>query len=255
MRISEQLFHKLEKTFHFILLCIIADRVITRVGPREIYTCVHATRYIFLKVVPLFTAFYYLSRIRHARSPIQFKRIRRFSLDSVCIPMVAQEKKNDYIGPAEVFPYSPVFPYPTRRGLPPLPQVEVSRQGERRRPWIPWDDEDRCRGLAYWQTFSNFTPIWPGAASHFALICTPSRRGVIRRIGTYTPRQAEYRDGTRRKCSERPRGIPVRIAHDFSRSENSPAQIRRPARDRRYFPVCRNSSTIAPWIASTEFGN
>lgn len=42
-------------------------------------------------------------------------------------------------------------------------------------------DRGRCRTLAYWQTFSNFTPIWPGAASHFALICTPSRRGVIRR--------------------------------------------------------------------------
>lgn len=39
-------------------------------------------------------------------------------------------------------------------------------------------------------------------------------------------RRVEYRDGTRRKCSEGPRGIPVRIAHGF-RVPKIHRQIRR----------------------------
>lgn len=35
--------------------------------------------------------------------------------------------------------------------------------------------EDRCRAVAYRSPFSNFTPIWPTADSHFALICTLRR--------------------------------------------------------------------------------
>jgi len=53
------------------------------------------------------------------------------------------------------------------------------RNDERRRPWIPRSDEDRCRALAYWQTFSNFTPIWPGAAPVILRLFAPRRVATL----------------------------------------------------------------------------
>lgn len=71
--------------------------------------------------------------------------------------------------------------------------------------WILRSDEYRCRVLTYWQTFSNFTPIWPGAASHFALICTTSRRYTVCTVlyvhSTYDV--SGYRDRTWVKCKRK----------------------------------------------------
>lgn len=97
--------------------------------------------------------------------------IHRFSRDFMYPAGIARRKKNKLYRscstkvsspPSPFFLTSPVIPYPSPRPC----QSFAARKGgdERRRAWIPRGDEDRCRALAYWQTFSNFTPIWPGAA-------------------------------------------------------------------------------------------
>lgn len=102
---------------------------------------------------------------------------------TLCIPAGIAKKKN-YIArvPPRSFsrrvPALISFLHLLSFHIRPRDRGKVSRQDDGR-PWIPRGDEDRCRAPAYWQTFSNFTPIWPGAAPVILRLFAPRRIATL----------------------------------------------------------------------------